>query len=370
VLSKVVYGAIVFHGKKPKRLLPSGLDVMAALGSAEAVIQLEPELRRYNYAANLLAARQALDDLPEREWQGNAYVRWLDALRRLFPRPASAQFPQAMRSSEWQRKQLQTSLASWAELRHDTILYAKQSWGASAVCEYPEGYVEPYPELFAVLGDLARRMSLFVGASDLEPPDRTGIARAHQKRQQKFFDGFAKIMGQLEGIARKELQAQALAADEKTFLKDVIVEKRIAGCRPVTYYTGWYPQLIYGDPMLSEPTVADVHTDPETGTVLEEGVGDARYLLVAIDNQQDRAVYVGPAYSYYEFTSHTRLTDQAWDALRPSTAPPAWTSGFVAPARARSMAYPSKPPPPPPPEASFPGPQDEYRYEDELDFLK
>jgi hypothetical protein len=240
VLSKMVWDSIVFHGKKQKRLMPTGLDVMAALGSNEAVVQLEPQIRQHNYAANLLAARELLDGLPESQWQSNAYVRWLHALRKLYPRPESPQFPRAMRSAEWQRKQLQTTLASWAELRHDTILYAKQSYGGSAICEYPEGYVEPYPAFFAALGELAQQTAGFLGSSDLEPPDRRGawMARAIGKRQSKFFDGFAKTMGQLETIARKELQAQTLDADEKKFLKDLIVKKTFVGCVQVTYYTG------------------------------------------------------------------------------------------------------------------------------------
>ena len=54
-----------------------------------------------------------------------------------------------MRRTAYQRKQLQTQLASWAELRHDTVLYGKQSYSMGILCEYPEGYVEPYPEFFA-----------------------------------------------------------------------------------------------------------------------------------------------------------------------------------------------------------------------------
>jgi hypothetical protein len=43
----------------------------------------------------------------------------------------------------WQRKQLQTQLASWSQLRRDTVLYSKQSFTAVPGCEYPSGYVGP-----------------------------------------------------------------------------------------------------------------------------------------------------------------------------------------------------------------------------------
>lgn len=58
----------------------------------------------------------------------------------------------------WQRKMLQTQHASWSELRHDTLLYGKQSYTAIPSCGYPDGYVEPYPALYEKLEALARRM--------------------------------------------------------------------------------------------------------------------------------------------------------------------------------------------------------------------
>jgi Protein of unknown function (DUF3160) len=107
-----------------------------------------------------------------------------------------------------------------------------------------------------------------------------------------------------------------------------------------------------------------VHTDAESGMFLEEGVGDARYLVIAIDSQQDHAVYVGPAYSYYEFTSPTRLTDAEWDQQRASARLPGFTVGFAAPAVPRAMSYPPKPLPPPAP-AEPPAPT----LDDELQLL-
>ena len=40
-------------------------------------------------------------------------------------------------------KTLNTQLASWTQLRHDTILYAKQSFTGGSTCVYPTGFVEP-----------------------------------------------------------------------------------------------------------------------------------------------------------------------------------------------------------------------------------
>ena len=54
----------------------------------------------------------------------------------------------------WQEK-MNTQLASWAELRHDNLLYAKQSYTGGTVCSYPYSYVEPFPEFYQSLKDFA-----------------------------------------------------------------------------------------------------------------------------------------------------------------------------------------------------------------------
>ena len=91
------------------------------------------------------------------------YDIWLSALAKLDASRKGARFPEVMRSRAWARKQLQTQLGSWAELRHDTILYVKQSYTDGEMCDYPAGYVEPYPEFYA-------RVALFAeeGASGWE----------------------------------------------------------------------------------------------------------------------------------------------------------------------------------------------------------
>ena len=77
--------------------------------------------------------------------------------------------------------------------------------------------------------------------------------------------------------------------------------------------------------------IADVHTDPNTSQVLEEGVGDAFpiYVVVLIDGQQ--VVTLGGVFSYYEFKQpmSDRLTDEAWQAMEPKPARPAWTQSFI-----------------------------------------
>jgi len=339
-LSRLVYDSIWFKGEKVERVMPTGLDVMAALGSDEATRLLRPELESFHYSSNLLAVRRTIDDLAPAELEQNVASLWLDSLRKLDDVPAQGHFPEVMRRTPFLRKQLQTQLASWAELRHDTVLYAKQSYTAGILCEYPEGYVEPYPEFFARLALLTERAGQRLAALNTNT-NGSGYA--------KFLANFSTTMKYLEVLARKELEAKPFTVPERAYLKKTI-DERGGGCGGPSY-DGWYARLFYGgSPEHWEPTVTDVHTDPTSERVLQEGVGDANFIVLAVDNQKDRAVYVGPVYSYYEFTHEAsdRLTDEQWQALIERQALPArpawWTSAFPAKAQQRTLSLSDEPP--------------------------
>src|SRR5436189_6442257 len=76
-------------------------------------------------------------------WDDNIYMGWLAALRELSAPTTDASHPEAMRTHAWAMKTLNTQLASWTQLRHDTILYAKQRYTGGDGCVYPAGFVEP-----------------------------------------------------------------------------------------------------------------------------------------------------------------------------------------------------------------------------------
>jgi hypothetical protein len=203
----------------------------------------------------------------------------------------------------------------------------------SELCEYPTGYVEPYPEFFARVAQFAE-----VGAERLE-----GVA-SKNGRIPSFLGEFAAVVRRLEGLARKELTGQPFSDAEKKFIKEVVrKESHGGGCGgPTIEFTGWYKDLLYShDPDSWEPTIADVHTDPNSGAVLEAAVGDVNFLVAAIDSRGDRAAYVGPVYSYYEFTSKQRLTDEEWRGkIKAGNLParPEWVGVFQGKPQERSLA--------------------------------
>ncbi|HET9959340.1 MAG TPA: DUF3160 domain-containing protein, partial [Polyangiaceae bacterium] len=239
----------------------------------------------------------------------------------------------------------QTQLGSWAELRHDNILYGKQSYTGSVLCEYPTGYVEPYPEFYQRLGEVMRGLSLRLAALPYSKEEGEVSLRKHWGDLLQRFD---ETLARLQTMARKELAAEPFSSDEKRFLKNTI-EVEMVGCGSPTFH-GWYASLLYGSsPLAFKPVIADVHTDPDSNQVLEVGTGRANYLAVAIDNESHRGVYVGPVYSYYEFTTESshRMTDEEWTSQLMYSKPPAaptWVRSFQPAATEREFDMEQKTP--------------------------
>src|SRR5882757_1496999 len=101
----------------------------------------------------------------------------------------------------------------------------------------------------------------------------------------------AGVLQKLEALAKKELAAEPFTEEDQAWLKKVI-DRRGGGSGEPTY-SGWYSELFYGGSGRCaewEPTVIDVHTDPNTNAVLELGVGSCNFLVVTVDNEDDRMV--------------------------------------------------------------------------------
>ena len=96
-------------------------------------------------------------EVPESVWQENLYLDWLGCLRTLSRPTTAVHYPEVMRTQAWAMKLTNTQLASWTTLRHDTILYVKQSYPKQSDCSYPAGYVEPLPEFWARMEQMSRR---------------------------------------------------------------------------------------------------------------------------------------------------------------------------------------------------------------------
>jgi hypothetical protein len=241
-------------------------------------------------------------------------------------------------------------MGSWSQLRHDTILYVKQSYTVGALCYYPAGFVEPVVAFWAQMDAMASRAAVL-----LEETPFPDAVKATQARQVKFFRNFATQMGKLRSVAEKQLVQKELTEAETKMLQDVmqIVHDR-QGSASVVRYTGWYPSLFYYGPedcVKWDALVADVHTNVpspihgDPGSVLHQGVGNIDLMIIAIDNGNDRVVYVGPTMSHYEFETPNavRRTDKEWKTeLLDGKVPPRpdYTRGYLVPTADRKPVPP------------------------------
>jgi len=298
------------HNKVLQRMFPSGLDVFSVFGSPRAAHHMQPENETYQeYSDQILKLREEFGNLTDYDWTQNLYWLWLYTLFPLL-QPAKEGYPGFMQSDAWTDKALMTALGSWTELRHDTILYAKQSYTYfTSVPAVKKGYVEPYPEVYARLASLVRLM--FNGLND------------RNLLNQQFYDkltSLAVTFDKLVTISIKELENQPLNETDIGFIHHAGSDIAELASYHDPNVEDWVSET---DDRMA--VIADVHTDPNSGLVLEEGSGDPYILYVIVqDYNGDLRIAIGGTFSYYEFKHPMidRLTDEEWHDMLDTNPPP------------------------------------------------
>lgn len=337
IFSQVVYDRIIFEGKKIHRPLPDPLDAMAALGNEDALALLEGEMEQYHYAPNMAGLISLIDAYDESFWEQSFYNRWLKAIRCLDPSAEVRSQPFFMQTTAWHQEKLNTQLTSWAQLRHDNILYGKQSYTGGTGCSYPYAYIEPYPEFYQNLQDYASEASAFY--------ERMFTGELLEARDSiiRYYERYGSIMENFSHIVQKELEGTPLNEQEVTFLKTMINEYMASG----PSISGWYTDLYFNiqKGLTWDFTVADVHTQPTdeygmvVGRVLHVGNGMINMGVFLAENPCDPGqlmAFTGPVSSFHQQVTEQfkRLTDQEWEASffggeGPAPQRPDWVSPYL-----------------------------------------
>jgi len=344
----------------PNRPMPMGLDVMAVLGS-----QVAKDLMLTKYAdtwEEWTEYPQKLDELIKEykrtkpaEWEQNFYWHWLWNLKALLEIKETGRTPFFMRTSAYQYRSLYSTLASWAQLRHDTILYAKQSVAAECgggseeiqrwIPEPPKGYVEPNLEFYRRMKKLVSMTAEQTGRLNIPLPrvcrpgwDGGEICTQSEGDLPHLWKQFEELVSILEALSVKELLGEPLTLAEheqiRTFgsLLDHLTLALIRAQTGLPTYVGWES---VGGPDNEIATIADVHTVIGTNRVLEEGVGYASTVYAVVELEGRLKLLRGAALSYYEFVQplENRFSDERWqEMLAKDETPPAplWTGSFLA----------------------------------------
>jgi hypothetical protein len=310
-----------------RRILPKGLDVFAVLGSERAYELLQPDFTYSGFVNNLEVLKSNFENLTEEEWQSSSYMSWMYSLESLIDVEYDDSYPGFMRTSAWKDEKLNTASGSWAQLRHDTLLYAKQTYIPVALCSYPEAFVEPNPTFYSRMQQLSERT---LEAINMLP------ASSGEKMNSMFSDTIIQqtlqqlksITQKLETISIKELAKQPLTSEEIAFIKDI--STTCGTCGGAVIELGWYVNVIReitGAANYTElrdvPVIADVATFPPGDImyppqILHVGVGYVNALTVLYPMPNGTVVAaVGPVFSYYEFPliGTTRLNDNEWKTM-------------------------------------------------------
>lgn len=321
ILDQLVSPNVKDNPAGDRRLLPSGLDVAATFGSAKARQELDRSgaMAFKGYPEQLERMTSQVAERPPAAWGGTVYDAWLYALQPVLASHGTA-YPPMMRTDAWAAKNLQSGLGSYAQLKHDTILYTKQSvaeGGGDTLPPPPRNWVEPEPVAFARLA----------AAVDLL---RDGLSRRGllSKEQRELATETSSLLALFARVAADELRGKAITkADNETL-----------GYVGEAFEALWFKTSDVSEGEVSgdndSALIADIASGP--GGILEVGTGRFDRILVLVPDDSGRfQVASGGVFSYHEFSSGpgTRLTDEAWRArLDSGKAParPGWQSVLLA----------------------------------------
>jgi hypothetical protein len=307
------------------RFMPSGVDVISALGSnkADEIIDDLNYSSYCNYSSQLQSSKNLVDSYSTDDWTKNLYNSWLWILQPVIEDKEEG-YPSWMKSEEWKKKDLITALGSWAQLRHDTILYVKQSYtSAGMIASSPGpieskyyGFVEPNPKLYFRAG---KTMELL----------RDGLEEKEllNNELKESINSSITMMNRLEEISNKELTNQALSEKDYDYIENIsdkfdAILKQLASALTIREGTPGInkekkERMASEDDPFNTQIIADVHTEANSQKVLEVGTGKIDWIIVAHKSKDGSiGLAVGPIFSYYEFpwAMKDRLTDQKWRA--------------------------------------------------------
>ena len=307
IMQNLIYRAVGENDNEERRMLPNVLDVPAALGSDAAKnITMDAGASKWaDYETNLEKLREDLASSPESIWTSNLSSQWLDTLKPLLDEKGEG-YPSFMQSDEWTKKTLETFAGSYTELKHDTVLYAKQPMaemgGGDLEPVDDRGYVEPEPVLYARFTNLARAT-------------QEGLKKYNMLSAEdgKNLDLLTELSGQLLSIAEKELKNELPSDDEFELIRNYggniehFWYEAMKDDADEEYFTAEeYPAAL----------IVDVATDPN-GCCLEAGLGNPREIYVIVPVDGILRIATGSVYNYYEFEwpLEDRLTDSDWRTM-------------------------------------------------------
>lgn len=319
-LDEYTFGQLIWRNvgtDDKKRWLPSALDFSASLGSSEAysILDSQGDTQYAKYPAQMDKVRGEIGSLADSQWTENLYWSWLYSFRPLLePKAANSGYPSFMTNQAWTRKDLNTVNGSYTELKHDTILYAKQVMAemGGGPPDIIKGYAEPEPEFYA-------RIAALIGMTRDGLMSRGLLEKPANEFEVSDYNTLQTLYNtaiDLKHISEKELSNTPLSDDEYNLIQfygGTLEHITAAASDPVDPNNPANVDVQDQDAAV----VADIATGGEAGEMaLEEGTGRIMEIYVVVPIDGELVLTRGGIYSQYEFIQPTsnRLTDEQWQA--------------------------------------------------------
>ena len=322
------------------RALPKGLDVLAAFGSDDAykilIDEYQEDKNWPDYVKDFNAVKKTMQTV---NWDASMYNKWMQSLNTLLEKDSRQ--PYFMKTYQWAKKNINAALASWAELKHDCILYGEQPMGAECGGgeELPDpivvGYVEPNLAYWNKALELLDMTEKVLIANDMYTFKARQMTESMREKA-KF----------LKSVSEKELAGKKLTENEYNQIEIIgsdyewlTLDMLNSGADERIY--DWY-EVKGADRKVA--VVADIYTansanNPDK-SVLYAATGNVNTIYVIVEIEGKLWLTRGAVLSYREFDvplGTPRLTDEEWQEMleqSPSHGVPEWIKEIIAPGKA------------------------------------
>lgn len=312
---RFTWDSYIHQKVSPPRLMSRdmvrGLDIMKAFGSRTA----DWLLQQYDYPSmpgledKLNEIQGDFEKQPDNFWNKTYYNTVLAQIKALatFEQGAGFYFTE---SPLWNIKSMLSSHGTWAELRHDTILYVKQSCAERAgdgdfeptfrtkPLPKPINYIEPNLPFWQISKNSVLKLQKIYSNYNLMDSETENTLEMLLNLYDKCIE-IVKLEADDKPIS--EEQNEWIRTVPDTFNITIMIHNR-----------NGYIDDIEQNKMAC---IADVYTNGEKGLCLEVGTGRPHRIYVPLnDGQGGKRIATGIIYSYYEFSQSqtNRLNDEEW----------------------------------------------------------
>jgi len=323
-----------FNTESPRHMV-RGLDILKVFGSvtADALLRQSDYPKHRGLEERLNSLQKNLESLSIDYWFSTYYTNNLYQIKTLSQFETGAGFYFTEKPG-WNLKAMNSAHGTWAELRHDTILYVKQNYAEmGGGGEEPTFRTKPLPEPVHYLEPNVPFWNACVIAFGKLREIIYKYNYMDEKTDQ-LFTGMREMYKKALEISLRQAEDKEITQSDLRWIKSMANE---LASRVMTHING---NVVEDIDSLRMALVADVYTNAEIMQVLETTVGIPYRLYIPLnDAQGGKRIAVGYGFSYYEFHQPMsgRLNNEEWKKIVYSDNPdmsrylPFWMKGRIQP---------------------------------------